>query len=148
VKTDKLILRNSGRGSVPLDFRKYNQAVVSEIGVGLFILENNLVLFANEAFYSMHGFGPRSSSTRNFLDFVAKEFHTELMETLYAARDRVSPQIQMEYLRLHKDGRRIPTELRANTTSLDHGQTLVCLILDLNRAEEIRRATEAAQRVQ
>jgi PAS domain S-box-containing protein len=109
----------------------YNKMVVEEMKEGLLIVEDDSILFANEAFYAMHGFSSNSVSRMKFLDFVASEFHSEFTKKLQGMIDGKSSQIQIEYSRLHKDGRKIPTEMRGNTISCDQGRAFVGICLDM-----------------
>jgi PAS domain S-box-containing protein len=129
----------------------YNKMVVEEMKEGLLIIENNLVLFANEAFYSMHGFNSDSVPRRKFLDHVANAFHNEFTEKIREMADGKSSKMQMKYLRLHKDGRKIPTELRANIIPYDKRRAFVGICFDLTDGrpseEEMNRPKELSENI-
>jgi PAS domain S-box-containing protein len=150
VKTKKLSLYNSNSED-ELTSILYRQRVVDETKEGLLIVENNSILFANEAFYSMHGLDSDSVPRTKFLDLVAPQFHNEFREKLQDMIDRNSSQIRMEYSRLHKDGRKIPTELRGNPVPSDNGRAFVGICLDIKdrkqSEEELKQLKELSENI-
>jgi len=114
----------------------YNRMIVEEMKEGLFIGDRDSILFVNEAFQSMHGLSRGSLLKKKILDLVAREFHEELIEKLGAMIDGKSSQVQIEYSRLHQDGRKIPTQLRANIIPFNHRRAFVGVCLDTKDQRE------------
>jgi len=114
----------------------YNKMIVDEMKEGLVIIGNNSVLFANEAFYAMHGLSPDSVPGMGLLDFVAQDFRNDFKKMLQDSMGGTSSQIQIEYSRLHRDGRKIPTELRGNVIPYGGGKAFVGICLDMKDRRE------------
>jgi two-component system, sporulation sensor kinase A len=150
MKTKKLSFCDSN-SKEELSSIPYPQLIVDEIKEGLVVVENNSVLFANEAFYSMHGSSSDSVPTMEFLDFVASDFRNEFKKELQNMMDGASSQIQIKYSRLHKDGREIPTEFRGSTTPFDRGRTFVGICLDIKdrrqSEEEMKALKELSENI-
>jgi PAS domain S-box-containing protein len=113
--------------------------MVREMREGLVIVQNNSVLFANEAFYSMHGVSPDSLQDTGFLHFVATDSCDEFKKKFQDMMDGASAQIRIEYSRLCKDGRKIPTELRGNAIPYGAGKAFVGICSDIKDRRESER---------
>jgi len=135
VKTKKVPLGDSRSGE-ERTLILYNKMIVEEMKEGLFIGEKDFILFANEAFNAMHGFSAGSVSKKKLLDFVASDFHDEMVEKLGEMINGKSSLVHLEYSRLHKDGRKIPTELRANIIPFDHRRAFVGICLDIQNRRQ------------
>ena len=128
-----------------------HKTLVEGIKEGLFISKDGVILFANGAFASMHGISPKHALGKNLIDFVAPESQQEFKKSLSGKLKRVASQTRHEYYRLHRDGRRIPTELRGNPVSFDHGRAFVGVCLDLTdrkrSEEELKQHKEFSENI-
>jgi PAS domain S-box-containing protein len=127
------------------------KAIVEELNEGLLISKVNRILFANETFASMHGVLKEEVLKKNPMDFVAPESQQEFRDSFLEKLNKLPPSLRLEYLRLHKDGRRIPTEIRAKAISLGHGQAFVGVCLDQTdrkqSEKELRQVKEFCENV-
>lgn len=150
MKTNKLSLCHSD-SEEELNSIPYQQVIVDDMEEGLLIVENNSILFANEAFYSMHGLSSDSAPSIGLLDFVADDFRNEFKKEIQDMMDGTSSLIQIEYPRLHKDGRKIPTKLRGYTIPSDRGRGFVGICLDIKdrrqSEEELKQLKELSENI-
>ncbi|MFH1058972.1 MAG: ATP-binding protein [Pseudomonadota bacterium] len=75
------------------------KTLVNEINDGYFMIQGERVSFANLAFCRMHGAPPESVPGRPFVDFVAPDCRSRVVEALREAFNSRSQGGQMEYTR-------------------------------------------------
>ncbi len=92
--------------------KKY-KTLVEDITDGYFVLVRGKIAFANRSFAQMHGYSQNSILKLDFLDFVAPESNDAVKSVYRSSLTRKKSPGRIEYLRLYKDGRRLPTEIIA-----------------------------------
>ncbi len=111
--------------------QKY-KTLVEDINDGYFVLVKGYIAFANSSFAQMHGCSQNSILKSDFLDFVAPESY-EKIKSIYRsnfAEEKTSSRI--EYLRLYKDGRRLPTEIIAKRTMFEGQPAIIGICRDIS----------------
>jgi PAS domain S-box-containing protein len=109
------------------------KTLVEDINDGYFVLVKGKIAFANHSLAQMHGCSQHSLLKSDFLDFVAPESH-EIVKSAYksslAAKKSDS---RIEYLRLYKDGRRLPTEIIAKESIFEDQPAIIGICRDISQ---------------
>jgi PAS domain S-box-containing protein len=126
--------------------RKY-KILVEDINDGYFVLVDGTIVYANNAFAGMHGYDSEQILGRHYLDFVAAE-STEAVEKAYTgSRDGTIWASRLEYLRLHRDGRHLPTEIIAKLSSYGGQVANIGVCRDISERVELERKTREAEKL-
>lgn len=126
--------------------RKY-KILVEDINDGYFVLVQGTIVYTNNTFARMHGYEAREIMGRHYLEFVALESR-EAVETAYTgslAGMLSAP--RLEYLRLHRDGRRLPTEIMAKISSYGGQVANLGICRDIGERVELERKTREAAKL-
>ncbi|NNF98220.1 MAG: PAS domain S-box protein [Desulfobacteraceae bacterium] len=108
------------RTSALEESQKKYKTLVEEINDGYFVVQKEVIVFANQAFCRMHNYGPSQVTGKKFIEFVAGP-DREKVQGIYRkslVRDPV-PRV-FEYRRLTRNGQTFPTEIQAKRTRFDH----------------------------
>ncbi len=96
--------------------KKY-KTLVEEINDGYFVIQDKVIVFANQAFCNMHGYNLEDVQGKIFTDFVAESHRKQVLEIYSGSTDgAVMPQV-FEYRRRMKSGEEFPTEIHGKITS-------------------------------
>jgi PAS domain S-box-containing protein len=126
--------------------RKY-KILVEDINDGYFVLVEGTIVYANNTFARMHGYGSEDILGLHYLDFVAPE-SSEAVKTAYSgSRDGTISASRLEYLRLHRDGRRLPTEIMAKLSSYGGQSANIGICRDISERVELERKTREAEKL-
>ncbi|MDQ7785075.1 MAG: PAS domain S-box protein [Desulfomonilaceae bacterium] len=126
--------------------RKY-KTLVEDINDGYFVLVDGTIVYANHAFSRMHGYASEEIMGQNYLDFVASESR-EAVDTAYAgSRSGTFSASRLEYLRLHRDGRHLPTEIMAKVSSYGGQVANIGICRDIGERVELERKTREAEKL-
>jgi PAS domain S-box-containing protein len=111
--------------------KKY-KTLVEDINDGYFALVKGKIAFANPSFAQMHGWSQNSILKSDFLNFVAPESY-EIVKSAYRSNlaGKKSPS-RIEYLRLYKDGRRLPTEIIAKRSTFENQPANIGICRDIS----------------
>jgi PAS domain S-box-containing protein len=126
--------------------RKY-KILVEDINDGYFVLVEGAIVYANNSFARMHGYACREIMGRQYLEFVAPESR-EVVETAYQGSNRgLHAPSRLEYLRLHRDERHIPTEIMAKLSSYGGRVATIGICRDIGERVELERKTREAEKL-
>lgn len=126
--------------------RKY-KILVEDINDGYFVLVAATIVFANKAFAEMHGRQAEEMLGRHYLDFVAPE-SKEIVARAYAdSRSGAFSSSRLEYLRLHLDGRHVPTEIMAKISSYGGQMANLGICRDINERVELEKKTREGEKL-
>lgn len=115
------------------------QTLVEEITDGYFVLQDDRIVFANQAFCRMHGYERQEVQGRHFLDFVDPESHQAVMEVYHKTRGQMAVSNLFEYLRLTKGGQSLSTEMTAKTTWHETRSVDIGICRDITKRLEMER---------
>ncbi len=96
--------------------KKY-KTLVEEINDGYFVIQDSVIVFANQAFCAMHGYDLQDVQGKNFCKFVAASDREEVLKIYSDNFDSRNTSQVFEYKRLVKSGHEFPTEIQGKTTS-------------------------------
>jgi len=117
------------------------QTLVEEITDGYFVLQDERIVFANQAFCRMHGYQLAEVISKEFLLFVDPESRKDVTEVYQHNRRVMSVSHLFEYLRLTKQGESLFTEMTAKT--IPHENTFV----DIGICRDITERVQMEQRM-
>ncbi len=126
--------------------RKY-KILVEDINDGYFVLVDGTIVYANNTFARMHGYTSQEIIGRHYLEFVASESR-DAVETAYdGSRRGKFGASRLEYLRLHRDGRHLPTEIMAKISSYGGEVANIGICRDIGERVELERKTREAEKL-
>jgi len=113
--------------------KKY-KTLVEEINDGYFVIQNDVIVFANQAFCNMHGYESEEVQGRKFTSFVARSHRDHVMK-IYADDSvgevgDVSTQV-FRYKRQVCSGEEFPTEIHGKTTTYDNKLSSIGICRDI-----------------
>lgn len=123
------------------------KTLVEDIRDGYFAIVEERIAFANNAFCIMHGYASGEVVGLSYLDFVAPECRDKVREAYLQSRAGQSAPSRMEFLRLHRDGRRLATEITAKLSTYGGAQANLCICRDVSERAELEKKTREAEKL-
>jgi len=111
--------------------RRY-KTLVEEIIDGYFVVQNQLIVFANQAFCRMHGTAMEDVLGRPFLAFVAPECRKNLLGAYLGVIEGRPEQGQIHYTRLGVPADQAATEVKARVVDLGDGPVIIGICRDIS----------------
>lgn len=111
--------------------KKY-KTLVEDINDGYFVLVKGKIAFANNSFAEMHGCSQNSILKSDFLDFVATQSHETVKEAFKSSTEKKNTTGRIEYIRLHKNGRQLPTEIIAKESVFENHSAKIGICRDIS----------------
>jgi PAS domain S-box-containing protein len=107
------------------------KTLVEEILDGYFVVQDEVVVFANPAFAHMHGYKPEEIIGKKFYTFIDPQVRDKLTGDYHKTlRKWGTPRI-VEYLRLNRNGKSYPTEILAKVTEYDKKISTIGICRDI-----------------
>ena len=121
--------------------------LVEDINDGYFVLVEERIVFANKRFSKMHGYTKEEVQGLHYLKLVAPPSENDVKNAYEASviKQKASPQI--EYLRRHRDGRWLPTEIIAKRSSYVGKAANMGICRDISQRVELEKKTREAERL-
>ncbi|MFH1112967.1 MAG: ATP-binding protein [Pseudomonadota bacterium] len=118
--------------------RRY-KTLLEDINDGYFVSQNGKVVFANNAFLAMNGYGSDEALGTDLKVFISDE-SARHVETTIADRlmDKSVPD-HLEFLRKHKDGRVLPTELKVDLSEFDGKPAVIGIFRDISERKRLEQ---------
>lgn len=123
------------------------KTLVEEINDGYFVIQDEVIVFANRAYCEMHGYALIEVIGQKYSFFVAPESRERVIEIYTRSRENRSSPSVFEYLRRHKDGRSLPTEITAKATQYEKRFSNIGLCRDISKRVEMERRMREAERM-
>ncbi len=121
--------------------------LVEEINDGYFVIQDQMIVFANRAFCEMHGYSPSEVLGKNFYTFLAPDSRENVIDIYRkSVLNQPSPAI-FEYMRLTKDGGVFPTEIRANVVSYDGRLSNIGICRDITERVKMENKVRESERM-
>ena len=111
--------------------RRY-KTLVEEIIDGYFVVQEQRIVFANQAFCRMHGTSMDQVLGRPFLAFVCPECRTRLLEAYLGVVECRPEQGQIQYTRVGVPLDRAATEVKARVVDLGDGPVVIGICRDIS----------------
>lgn len=126
--------------------QKY-QTLVEEISDGYFVIEDGVVVFANQVFCRMHGYELHEVPGKEFSQFVHPESRKEVADVYCKTRQAMSVSHLFEYLRLTKDARSLSTEMTAKTVKHENKLIDIGICRDITERVQMEHRMREAERM-
>lgn len=91
------------------------KTLVEEINDGYFVIQTEVIVFANRAFCLMHGYQPEEVIGKKFYTFVSPPNRDRVIELYNRPAGKQENPRTFEYMRLTKKGTEYPTEILAKS---------------------------------
>ncbi|MGO9572068.1 MAG: ATP-binding protein [Desulfomonilaceae bacterium] len=118
--------------------RKY-RTLVEDINDGYFVSQNGRIVFANNAFLAMNGYLREEVLGRDFKMFVSSESVQHVEKTIAdRIMDTIVPE-HLQFLRKHKDGRGLPTELKLDLSVFDGKPAVIGIFRDISERKRLEQ---------
>lgn len=123
------------------------KTLVEEINDGYFVVQNKVIVFANQAFCNMHGYGLQEVLGGNFSDFVAPEDREKIVGIYKKGHaERTSPRT-FEYLRLTKKKETYPTEIQSKVAQYDNTISRIGICRDITKRVQMEKKVRDSERM-
>lgn len=123
------------------------KTLVEDINDGYFLCQDGEVLYTNDAFLRMHGYGREEVSGAEFREFVYKEYMPHVEKTLRDGARGKGVAEHIEFKRKHRDGRKLPTELKINLIEYRGRPALIGIFGDISKRKEMERKVMDSRRL-
>ncbi len=111
--------------------RRY-KTLVEEINDGYFVIQDERIIFANEAFSRMHGATVEEVRGQPFLRFVAPECRDSVLARYQETLARLPMYGPLEYKRLGCPSENAATEIKARVVDLGQGPVILGICRDIS----------------
>lgn len=126
--------------------QKY-QTLVEDISDGYFVIEDGVIVFANQVFCRMHGYALHEVPGKEFAQFVHPESREEVAGVYRKTRQAMSLSHLFEYLRLTRDGRSLSTEMTAKTVRYENKLVDIGICRDITERVNMEHRVREAERM-
>ncbi|MBN1105190.1 MAG: PAS domain S-box protein [Deltaproteobacteria bacterium] len=126
--------------------RKY-KTLVEEITDGYFVVQGEVIVFANQAYCQMHGHTLEEVLGKRFSLFVAQKDRNRVLSIYRKSLKREAMPRTFEYLRLMKDGSNFPTEILAKNTQYENKLSSIGICRDITQRLQMERRVRESERM-
>ncbi len=123
------------------------KTLVEEINEGYFVIQDEVIVFANKAFCEMHGYTVDQVIGRKFYDFVDPESREKVVDICNKSIVERSAPGSIEYLRMSREGRSYPTEITAKATRYERKVSNIGMCRDISKRLEMDRRIREAEKM-
>ena len=121
--------------------------LVEEINDGYFVIQDQVIVFANRAFCEMHGYLPEEVLGRKFYTFLSPDSRENVIDIYKkSVLNQPSPAI-FEYMRLTRNGNVFPTEIRANVVAYDGQLSNIGICRDITERVKMEKKVRESERM-
>jgi PAS domain S-box-containing protein len=120
------------------------KSLVEDIRDGYYVVRDGIVVFANRAFCSMHGLSKDEIVGASFLELVAQESRENVARSHHPNQAPRASSL-VEYVRLHWDGRKLPTETLARFSTYEGKAASLGICRDISERRELELKTREAE---
>ncbi len=123
------------------------KTLVEEINDGYFVIQNGMIVFANDAFCQMHGYSPKEVIGEKFYRFIAPDDQKRVIDIYSSSLKKIHARPMFEYSRLTKDGRKFPTEIRAKIARYNNQLSNIGICRDITERVEMEQRMRESERM-
>jgi len=126
--------------------RKY-RTLVEDINDGYVICQSGRVVFANNAFLTMYGYEQEDVLGCDFQEFFSTEC-SQPIEKMYQdwTASKGIPR-HLEFLRRHRDGTELPTELKVDFVEYDGRPAMIGIFRDISERKKMEQRVRESERL-
>lgn len=126
--------------------KKY-KTLVEEIDDGYFVIQDGRIVFANQAFCSMHGYSLDEARGKNFSSFISDTDKEIVEKRIVQTSGYDTHPHTLEYNRLTRSGQELPTEIHGKTTSYDNKLSSIGICRDIKERVEMENKARENERM-
>ncbi len=123
------------------------KTLVEEINDGYFVIQDEVIVFANQAYCQMHGYETDEILNRKYYEFIDPKSRRKVIEIYQRSLLEPSAPSTFEYLRLNRDGRSIPTEITAKVTRYENKVSNIGICRDISKRAEMEQRVREAEKL-
>jgi PAS domain S-box-containing protein len=123
------------------------KTLVEEINDGYFVVQNKMIVFANQAFCNMHGYGLQEVLGGNFSDFVAPGDREKIVGIYKEGHAERTSSRTFEYLRLTKKKETYPTEIQSKVAQYDNSVSRIGICRDITNRVQMEKKMRESERM-
>ena len=123
------------------------KTLVEEINDGYFVIQDQVIVFANEAYCQMHGYTLDEVLGENFKVFVDPESRKKVIDIYSKSLVKQSDPRSFEYLRLTKEGKSFLTEILAKTTRYENRLSSIGICRDITERVKMEQRVRETERM-
>ena len=121
--------------------------LVEEINDGYFVIQDEVIVFANSSFGQMHGYKPSEMIGQKFYNFVEPSCRERVIGKYYKSLKTKKPLRMFEYLRMTRDGESYPTEIFSKVTNYDNKLSSIGICRDITVRVEMEQKVRESERM-
>lgn len=118
--------------------RKY-KTLVEDINDGYLVCQNGKIVFTNQAFLAMHGYSREEVLGKESQGFFPSQYLQEVKRIFRNKMEGRNIPDPIEFLRMHKDGTRLPTELKINFVEFDGSPVMIGILSDISERKKMEQ---------
>ncbi len=123
------------------------KTLVEEINDGYFVVQNKVIVFANQAFCKMHGYPLQEVLGGNFSDFVGPGDREKAIGiNKKGLEERTTPR-SFEYLRLTKKKETFPTEIHSKVAQYNNSISRIGICRDITNRVRLEKKMRESERM-
>jgi PAS domain S-box-containing protein len=123
------------------------KTLVEEINDGYFVIQDEVVVFANQAYCQMHGYALDEVLGKNYKIFVDPESRKMVSDIYNKSLVKKSTPRSFEYYRLTKEGKSFLTEILAKTTRYENRLSNIGICRDITERVKMEQRVREAERM-
>jgi PAS domain S-box-containing protein len=123
------------------------KTLVEEINDGYFVVQDDAIVFANQAFCRMHGYDQKDIIGNKFSMFVAPESREQVMETFHRGIAKEGQSWSFEYMRLTMNKKTYPTECLSKTAHYDFKLSIMGICRDITDRVKMETKIRESERM-
>jgi PAS domain S-box-containing protein len=139
-------IENARLLEVVKESEKKFKTLVEDINDGYFLCQDNQVLYTNSAFLSMHGYHEHEVLGKDFKSFLSEKIVVHVEKILSGSSREEIPE-HLEFLRKHKNGKELPTELKLNLVEFNAKPAVIGIYRDISIRKEMEQKVIENQRL-
>lgn len=118
--------------------RKY-KSLVEDINDGYFVSQNGRIIFTNQAFLTMHGYNQEEIMARDLKEILPVECFQQIEKVSRGRIEWIHISGHTEFLRMAKDGTKLPTELKVNLVEFAGKPAIVGICRDISERKKMEQ---------
>jgi len=122
------------------------KTLVEGINEGYVLCQDGQILFSNPAFAKMHGYACEDVNSKRVSEFLPEEL-TRSFEHETEGEGPSSVSNSLEFIRTHRDGRHLPTEVEIQSVEYEGRKALVGLFRDISEQKRMEKALMEQERL-
>lgn len=123
------------------------KTLVEEINEGYFVIQDEVIVFANKTFCEMHGYPLNEVIGRKFHEFVDPESRQKVADIYARSILGRSAPTSFEYLRVSKEGGSYPTEITTKVARYERKVSSIGLCRDISERIEMDQRMREAEKM-